>query len=146
MFARIDDDGFVVELLDVDELPEFHPDVAKLYKKVPAGKTVEPGHVFKNKKFSAPAKISPTADDVRAESMRRILLVCPGWVEAAELNARGFELLRIGESNWTADQLVEADALQALWDWIKSVRDASDVLEAEPPDDYRDDSHWPAPL
>ena len=55
-------------------------------------------------------------------------------------------MLRKGESNWTADEQTEATSLDAVWAWIKSVRAASDALEAlDPiPADYVADRYWPA--
>ena len=84
----------------------------------------------------------PNADDVRAEAGRRILSRFAGW-QQRNMTARGVELLLIGPANWGTAEQQEAAALQAAWDWIKSVRAASDAMEAAPPADYRNDTHWP---
>lgn len=88
---------------------------------------------------------APKADDVKAEARRRILARLPDWKQA-NMTARGVELLRKGEVNWTPQEQAEADAITAAWDWVKAVRLASDDIEAMTPipDDYRDDGHWPS--
>jgi hypothetical protein len=88
-----------------------------------------------------------TDADIKAEARSRILTVFPDWRQA-NMTARGVELQDIWrrKGTWTQQEQAEADALQAAWDWIKSVRAASDTIEAmQPlPGDYRDDRHWPA--
>lgn len=88
---------------------------------------------------------APKADDVKAEARRRILARLPDWKQA-NMTARGVELLRKGEVNWTPQEQAEADAITAAWDWVKAIRLASDDIEAMTPipDDYRDDGHWPS--
>ncbi len=44
--------------------------------------------------------------------------------------------------NFIPRELAEAAALQALADGIKRIRARSNELEADPPSDYADDSHW----
>lgn len=83
-----------------------------------------------------------TADAVRAEAGRRIYAVYPQWKQA-NMTARGVELLRTGEANWTAEETAEAAALDAAWAWIKTVRAHSNAMESDPPADYADDSNWP---
>lgn len=85
-----------------------------------------------------------TADDVRLEARRRILGRYADWKQANML-ARVSELQekRLGGESLTTEEAAERDALQAAWDWIKSVRAASNVMEADPPADYTADSHWP---
>ena len=88
----------------------------------------------------------PTADDVKAEAGRRIVARYPEWKQR-NMTARGVELLHIQTSEpWTPEEQAEADALQAAWDWIASVRAASDILEAQQPipADWQGDHHWPA--
>ena len=88
---------------------------------------------------------APKAAAVKAEARRRILALYPDWKQA-NLTARGVELLRKGEARWTAEELAEADAIHAAWDWVKSVRSASDAIEAMSPipEDFRADRNWPA--
>lgn len=45
--------------------------------------------------------------------------------------ARSVELTGIGQANWSPGEQAEAAALMAVRNWIKSVRDHSDALEAE---------------
>ena len=87
-----------------------------------------------------------TAEDVKAEAGRRIVARYPEWKQR-NMTARAVELLHIQASQpWTPEEQAEADALQAAWAWIASVRAASDVLEAmQPiPADWQSDQHWPA--
>ncbi|MCW5727256.1 hypothetical protein [Parvibaculum sp.] len=86
---------------------------------------------------------TPTADMVRGEARRRILAIYPEWRQM-NMTDRRVELLRAGEANWTEGEAGEAAALQAAWDWIKAVRAASNAMEGAPPEDFTDDSHWPA--
>lgn len=82
---------------------------------------------------------------VKDEARRRILDRYPDWKQA-NMTARGVELTlaRIGRE-WTGEEEADAIALQAAWDWIKSVRSASDVIEVMSPipADFRDAKHWP---
>lgn len=82
------------------------------------------------------------ADAVKAEARRRIVAAFPEWKQA-NMTARAVELIRDGD-------LEHADmvGLTVAWGWIKSVREASNALEAMSPIplDYQDDSHWPSSL
>ncbi len=84
---------------------------------------------------------------VKDEARRRILAIYPVWKQA-NLTARAVELVELKHDNttWTVDEQTEADVIQAIWDWVKSVRTASDDLEAQNPVpvDFIDDKHWPA--
>jgi hypothetical protein len=84
---------------------------------------------------------------VKVEARNRILARFPEWKQA-NLTARGVELQDIWRLNgaWTAQEQAEADALNAVWAWIKSVRAASDAIEAMSPipHDYASDQYWPA--
>jgi hypothetical protein len=63
------------------------------------------------------------------------------------MTARGVELLAIhlAAGAWTAQEQAEVTALTAAWAWIKSVRMASDAIEAlRPiPADFAADARWP---
>ncbi len=85
------------------------------------------------------------ADLVRAEAYRRIVALAPEWKQR-NMTARGLELTRkeLAGGTLTAAEQAEAAAITAAWDAVKAIRAASDVLEANPPADYTDDSHWPA--
>lgn len=92
--------------------------------------------------YEAPA---PTADMVRAEARRRILALYPEWKQA-NLSARALELVEMiaqGETLTTEEQ-AERDEIDATWQWIKSVRAASNGMEADPPADFTSDHRWPA--
>ncbi|PIR00045.1 MAG: hypothetical protein COV66_08055 [Nitrospinae bacterium CG11_big_fil_rev_8_21_14_0_20_45_15] len=86
-----------------------------------------------------------TADMIKTEARRRILEKYPEWKQA-NLTARMVELNKIRASvgSWTAGEQMEVDAIQSAWDWVKSVRSASDALELILPVDYQDNSYWPA--
>lgn len=100
----------------------------------------------------APASTpSPTASDVRAEASRRMqiflgardsshleILISNGTREAVRL-------MRMGEAQWTPEEADRAAELAALDDGIEAIRAASNAMEADPPADFADDSHWPAP-
>ena len=84
-----------------------------------------------------------TPDDVRAEAQRRILAIAPQHVQA-NMTARGVELLYKGVANLTPAEQAEAQAAFTLFDAIKKLRAASNVLEqATPiPLDYEQDNYW----
>jgi len=87
-----------------------------------------------------------TTDMVKAEARRRILLVFPEWKQS-NMTARMVELnkIRADAGSWTAGEQIEVDAIQSAWDWVKSVRSASDALELTLPADYAlNNDHWPA--
>lgn len=84
---------------------------------------------------------------LREEASERILAVFPDWRQR-NMTARGVELLAIRMARtWTAGEQAEVNELTASWDWIKSVRVASNQLELFDvvPDDFRGDKYWPAP-
>lgn len=94
--------------------------------------------------IAAYAPPAPLAADVKAEAYRRIVALAPEWKQR-NMIARGVELVRVGESNWTDVQQAEVNAMDAIWATIKDIREASDALETmDPiPVDYADDSRWP---
>ncbi|MBF0307807.1 MAG: hypothetical protein HQL41_19500 [Alphaproteobacteria bacterium] len=68
---------------------------------------------------------------VKEEAGRRILALAPDWKQR-NATARAVELILKGESAWTPDEAAEAAeaaAIDALWNHVKSVRDASDAIE-----------------
>lgn len=83
---------------------------------------------------------------VKTEAQKRIYQRIPQWKQN-NLTARGVELQDIWRENgtWTPEEQAEADAIKALWAWVKEVRTASDVIEAlDPiPHDYAADERWP---
>ena len=85
-----------------------------------------------------------TTEMVNAEAQRLIYEIAPVWVQA-NLTARGVEFLHKGEENWTEADKKEALAGFALFDQIKAIRAASNVLTALDviPNDYAKDKHWP---
>ncbi|QPJ64580.1 MAG: hypothetical protein G3M78_03885 [Candidatus Nitrohelix vancouverensis] len=89
----------------------------------------------------------PTPEQVKAEARRRILAAYPEWKQA-NLTARAVELNKIKAENagWTTPEQTEINAIQSIWNWVKSVRAASDTLESTLPSDFKNDTHWPANL
>lgn len=92
---------------------------------------------------------APTADDVRAEAQRR-MVVATGARDAAHMgvliiNAMrdGLSLVRKGENNWDAADASRATQLEAVNAAIDAIRAASNVLEVSLPVDFADDKHWP---
>lgn len=93
-----------------------------------------------------------TADMVRAEAQRRIIaLTRASDLQSCiikQLNAqmRATELVnkRALGGMLSGEEVSEAAALQSLADGIKAIRARSNALEADPPADYADDSHWMA--
>ncbi|HET6971720.1 MAG TPA: hypothetical protein VFH92_11385 [Phenylobacterium sp.] len=88
---------------------------------------------------------------INAEAGRRINARLPAW-QQSNMVARGVELVNIRfDRAWTSDEAAEAAGLQAAWDWIKSVRVASDAIQAAIPEgadaatfQYLDRPEWPA--
>lgn len=95
-------------------------------------------------------------EDIRAEARRRILSVFPDWKQS-NMIARSVELHRIqaglmrdangdllAPRSLTAEELVEENAINAAWTWIKHIRAKSNEIEAMSPmpADYTDDSYW----
>lgn len=84
---------------------------------------------------------------VRAECGRRIYTAFPQWRQA-NYTARATELIEKKADGLVLDaqELAELAALKSVWDWIKAVRAASNVLEAlDPiPPNYQADENWPA--
>jgi len=66
---------------------------------------------------------------VKAEAGSRILAVLPDWKQR-NLTARAVELTALGQANWSAEELAEWQAGQALWDWVKATRAATETFAA----------------
>ena len=83
--------------------------------------------------------------DVRNYAQELILGYCPEWKQRNITN-RSMELVQKGSDNWTAEELAEYNANQAIWTKIKEIRDASNTLEAMSPipHDYWLNEHWPS--
>lgn len=97
------------------------------------------------------AQLVVTADMIRAEAQRRIVALTGAadlqscLIKQLNAQMRATELVNkraLGAVLSEAEE-IEAAALQALADGIKAIRAASNELEADPPQDYADDAHWP---
>lgn len=92
-----------------------------------------------------------SADDVRAETLRRLCLLA-GARDGAHLSIRlqdaqmaamaitdkkanGFEL--------SVEEEIEAGRLRSLQQQYFAIKAAGNAMEADPPADYADDRHWP---
>lgn len=99
-----------------------------------------------------------TSADVKLEAGRRILEKLPAWKQS-NLIAREAELIategghlrdsfgvKLAARDLTNDEVTELVYIKTLWDWVKSVRAASDLIEQSPPaiSELRTDSRWPA--
>ncbi len=75
----------------------------------------------------------PRKMEIKAEARKRILTRYPEWKQA-NMTARFTELLdkQLGGQSLTAEETAEKTALLAAWAWVKSVREHSDALEADP--------------
>ena len=85
--------------------------------------------------------------DVKKYAQSLILNYCPEWKQRNITN-RSMELVQKGSDNWTAEELAEYNANQAIWAKIKEIRDASNTLGAMTPipHDYLADEYWPSDL
>lgn len=90
-----------------------------------------------------------TADDVRAEAQRRIMVLIGARdfnsCMTKQLNAlmRATELTRKkATEGLTQGETTEALGLQQMADAVKAIRAFSNVMEPNPPADYKDDAHW----
>jgi hypothetical protein len=97
------------------------------------------------------AQLVVTADMIRTEAQRRIIALTGAadlqscLIKQLNAQMRATELVNkraLGAVLSEAEE-IEAAALQALADGIKAIRAASNELEADPPQDYADDAHWP---
>lgn len=81
---------------------------------------------------------------IKFEAGRRILERYPQWRQTNML-ARSIELTRKAQT-LTPEEQAEAVSLESSWAWIKSVRQASDAIEALSPipADFASDHRWPA--
>lgn len=78
-----------------------------------------------------PSRHKPVGPEkIKLIARDHILAVFPEWRQA-NMTARSVELTRAGiAGDLTAGEQAEEAAIQAAWDWVKSVRSYSDTLEA----------------
>jgi hypothetical protein len=79
--------------------------------------------------------------DIKAAACKVITDRYPEWKQR-NMIARMVELNT--KATPTVDEEAESAALQAVWDWVKSVRAESDRLEADV-NLTANDANWPAP-
>jgi len=84
-----------------------------------------------------------TAQQVKDEAYRRIVIICPEWKQR-NLTAQASILAEKGRANWTAEELAAWEAGEAIWSEIATIRAKSDELELmDPiPQDYTEDKWW----
>lgn len=88
---------------------------------------------------------------IKEEAQRRIIKLTgqsnliSSMIKQSNSNMRATELndKRVSGIDLSPAEVIEADALRELAVSIKSIRAASNNVEAELPDDYTDDRHWP---
>ena len=123
----------------------------------PAGGAI--GFRWTGDEYVRPSVEEPvTADDVRAEAQRRLMalfgarspehlqiVISNGVADAVELQEIKLAHIQNPTANadWTLEQATRAAQLATYKTLKDTVRAASDVMEANPPADYKDDSHWP---
>ena len=78
---------------------------------------------------------------IKAEARRRIINKSPEW-KRINMITRAIELDSIDYEDQTTDEKSELYTIRKAWRWIKTIRTISDVLEADPPVDYKDDKYW----
>jgi hypothetical protein len=97
------------------------------------------------REFNRSGEPPVTPEMIKIEARSRILEKYPEWKQA-NMTARMVELNKIRASvgSWTAGEQIEVDVIQSAWDWVKSVRSASDALELTLPVDYNNNNlYWP---
>jgi len=124
-----------------------------------AAAVLAPDYQTRAERENAPQPVpsgSQLKEIIKKEAGRWILAQYPDWKQR-NMTARMTELLKIRAlaESWTAEEQAEVSALEAVWDWVKSVRSASDLLEAgvdgmteEERSAFAaaDPAHWPAPF
>jgi hypothetical protein len=66
---------------------------------------------------------------IKEEAQARIFEIIPAWKQA-NLTARAVELTAIRQDRaWTKEEQDEWNAGQAIWDRVKAIRAASDIIE-----------------
>jgi hypothetical protein len=149
-YARIAN-GVVAEIIDLAGMAPgdtFHPDVAATL--VAVGTGVNVGDVRSGQTFApAPPLPGPTSEAViaaiKAEAGRRILSRFPAHQQSNALAMGLNAAIDHGPdpASWPPDLQAELTRMRVLWDWTRAVRARSDALEASPPTDISNDSHWP---
>lgn len=84
---------------------------------------------------------------IKNEARRRIIeVVGPEWRQQ-NLLAHAAELhLKETRGVITTEEAAKLQGILGMWDWVKSVRTASDALESALPADYKNNQHWPTHL
>lgn len=67
--------------------------------------------------------------EAKAEASRRILTRLPDWKQRNYL-AHSLELTRKGEDNLTPEETASIAFMEAEWEYAKSIREASNLIEA----------------
>lgn len=102
-------------------------------------------YIWDGSKFNKPDKII-TADQIKNEASRRILLICPEWKQR-NLIAQASILLEKGPENWSVDDRKSWGDGKLIWERINSIRTKSNELEVELTngnlsDDWLNDNYW----
>lgn len=143
-------DGQVAQIFD--ERPELHEDLML----VECPDDTQAGDVYEDGGFTRPVAAravftgAALANEIRLEARRRILNIAPEWKQA-NLTARAAELALL-YPNVRGEDLPEPErteylAGQAIWDLIKTIRAASNAIEAAEAaltfDEIRNHPLWP---
>lgn len=90
----------------------------------------------------------PTVDDVRAECQRRMMALVgarsPEHLDLIISNGtrEAVKLLRKGAANWSPEEATRAAQLEGFDEAIDHLRACSNLMEADPPANFREDSLW----
>lgn len=121
------------------------PEAINIPESVPVGK----GWLYDGDTFSAPVAQAPSVDQVRAEASRR-MQVLVGARDAEHLSVilsngsrEAIRLIRKGADAWTETEVVRAAQLESVDAAIEQIRASSNLIEENPPTDFKQDKHWP---
>lgn len=89
------------------------------------------------------------SDHIRAEASRRMQKLLGARDKdnltniISNANREAIRLLNKGRDNWTQEETVRAQTLEAVDTVIEKIRESSNVLESSLVSDFKDDTHWP---
>ena len=138
-FALVNTDGEVVGIENIRF--DVHPDLR--FVEIPQDQDVTREWTYADGAFTPPPARVITAEMVKDEAHRRIVMIIPEWKQR-NLTARAAELAEKGRENWSPSELAEWNAGSDVWSRVKAVRVKSNQIEAMSsiPPDYTDDKYW----
>ena len=76
------------------------------------------------------ARLDTLKQCVKDLASKKILALAPEWKQR-NMMATGLALLNKGKENWTAEETAVVAQIDAAWAALKTIRDASNAIEAE---------------